>query len=147
MIYAFFLFAFVENHFLTKKFFLCVEINLTTGGPLYTCLVHPGTFALIDWKIEWIHTAKNLWRVLKCNFLDIFVAIFKTFCHTWMSSTSKLCPCFGTLSILMNIILHFLGWHNDSVVWCNIHIPMSAIILWLFAVSNVLALCKCQLEL
>ena len=39
MIYAFFSFAFVEKSFLTKKFFLCVEINLTTRGPLYTCLV------------------------------------------------------------------------------------------------------------
>ena len=39
MIYAFFLFVFVQKSFLTKKYFLYVEINLTTRGPLYTCLV------------------------------------------------------------------------------------------------------------
>ena len=39
MIYAFFLFVFVQKSFLTKKFFLFAEINLTTRGPLYTCLV------------------------------------------------------------------------------------------------------------
>ena len=41
MIYAFFLFVFVQKSFLTKKFFLHVEINLTTRGQLYTCLVIP----------------------------------------------------------------------------------------------------------
>ena len=40
MIYAFFLFVFVQKSFLTKTFFLYVEINLTTRGPLYTCLVN-----------------------------------------------------------------------------------------------------------
>ena len=35
MIYAFF----VQKSFLTKKFLLFAEINLTTQGPLYTCLV------------------------------------------------------------------------------------------------------------
>ena len=39
MIYAFFLFVFVQKSFLTKKSFLYVEINFTTLGPLYTCLV------------------------------------------------------------------------------------------------------------
>ena len=39
MIYAFFLFVFVPKSFLTKKIFLFAEINLTTRGPLYTCLV------------------------------------------------------------------------------------------------------------
>ena len=39
MIYAFFLFVFVQKSFLTKNFFLSVEINLTTRSPLYTCLV------------------------------------------------------------------------------------------------------------
>ena len=39
MIYAFFLFVFVQKSFLTKNFFLYVEINLTTRVPLYTCLV------------------------------------------------------------------------------------------------------------
>ena len=40
MIYAFFLFVFVQKSFLIKKIFLYVEINLTTRGPLYTCLVY-----------------------------------------------------------------------------------------------------------
>ena len=30
---------FVQKSFLTKNYFLIVEINLTTRGPLYTCLV------------------------------------------------------------------------------------------------------------
>ena len=38
MIYAF-LFFFVQKSFLTKNYFLTAEINLTTRGPLYTCLV------------------------------------------------------------------------------------------------------------
>ena len=38
MIYAFFDF-FVQKSFLTKNYFLTAEINLTTWGPLYTCLV------------------------------------------------------------------------------------------------------------
>ena len=42
MIYAFFLFVFVQKSFLTKKLFLFAEINLTTRGPLYTCLVEAG---------------------------------------------------------------------------------------------------------
>ena len=45
MIYAFFLFVFVQKSFLTKKFILYVEINLTTRGPLYTCLVSWGIFS------------------------------------------------------------------------------------------------------
>ena len=32
---------FVEKSFLTKSYFLIAEINLTTRGPLYTCLVVP----------------------------------------------------------------------------------------------------------
>ena len=40
MIYAFSLFVFVQESFLTKNFFLPAEINLTSRGPLYTCLVH-----------------------------------------------------------------------------------------------------------
>ena len=39
MIYAFFLFVFVQKSFLTNIFFPFAEINLTTRGPLYTCLV------------------------------------------------------------------------------------------------------------
>ena len=39
MIYAFFLFVFVQKSFLTKNYFLTAEINLTTRGPLYTCLI------------------------------------------------------------------------------------------------------------
>ena len=39
MVYAFFLFVFVQKSFLTKNYFLTAEINLTTLGPLYTCLV------------------------------------------------------------------------------------------------------------
>ena len=39
MIYAFFLFVFVQKSFFTKNLFLFAEINLTTRGPLYTCLV------------------------------------------------------------------------------------------------------------
>ena len=39
MIYAFFLFVFVQKSFLTKNCFLTAEINLTIRGPLYTCLV------------------------------------------------------------------------------------------------------------
>ena len=35
----FFYFLFVQKAFLTKKMFLFAEINLTTRGPLYTCLV------------------------------------------------------------------------------------------------------------
>ena len=38
MIYAFFLFVFVQKSFLTEKVFLYVEIHLTTRGPLCTCL-------------------------------------------------------------------------------------------------------------
>ena len=39
MIDVFFLFVFVQKSFLTKIFFIFAEINLTTRGPLYTCLV------------------------------------------------------------------------------------------------------------
>ena len=39
MIYAFLNF-FVQNSFLTKNCFHTAEINLTTRGPLYTCLVY-----------------------------------------------------------------------------------------------------------
>ena len=39
MIYAFFLFVFVQKSFLTKKLSRFAEINLTTRGPLYTWLV------------------------------------------------------------------------------------------------------------
>ena len=39
MIYAFSLSFFVQKSFLTKTFLLFAEINLTTRGPLYTCLV------------------------------------------------------------------------------------------------------------
>ena len=38
MTWAFFDF-FVQKSFLTKNYFLTAEINLTTRGPLYTCLV------------------------------------------------------------------------------------------------------------
>ena len=38
MIYTFFCF-YVQKSFLTKNCFLTAEINLTTRGPLYTCLV------------------------------------------------------------------------------------------------------------
>ena len=38
MVYAFFDF-FVQKSFLTEIYFLTAEINLTTRGPLYTCLV------------------------------------------------------------------------------------------------------------
>ena len=41
MIYAFFDF-FVQKSFLTKNHFHTAEINLTTEGPLYTCLVEYG---------------------------------------------------------------------------------------------------------
>ena len=39
MIYAFFDF-FVQKSFFTKNYFRTAEMNLTTRGPLYTCLVH-----------------------------------------------------------------------------------------------------------
>ena len=40
MICVFFLFVLVQKSFLTKKnVFLFAEINFTTRGPLYTCLV------------------------------------------------------------------------------------------------------------
>ena len=52
MIYAFFLFVFVQKSFLTKKFFFYVEINLTTGGPLYTCLVTYGNTIFISWMVD-----------------------------------------------------------------------------------------------
>ena len=39
MNYAFFYF-FVEKSFLTKNYFLIAEINFTTWGPSYTCLVY-----------------------------------------------------------------------------------------------------------
>ena len=48
MIYAFFLFVFVQKSFLTKKLFLFAEINLTTQGPLYTCLVLSATLDSVD---------------------------------------------------------------------------------------------------
>ena len=41
MINAFFDF-FVQKLFLTKNYFLIAEINFTTPGPLYTCLVVHG---------------------------------------------------------------------------------------------------------
>ena len=37
-----FYFFFVQKTFLTKNYFLTAEINLTTQGPLYTCLVIDG---------------------------------------------------------------------------------------------------------
>ena len=39
MICAFFDIFFVQKSFLTKNYFPTAEINLTTRGPLYTCLV------------------------------------------------------------------------------------------------------------
>ena len=43
MIYAFFLFVFVQKSFLTRKCFLYVEINLTTRGSLYIdCIIFIG---------------------------------------------------------------------------------------------------------
>ena len=39
MIYAFFDFLFVQKSFLIKSYLLTAEINLTTRGTLYTCLV------------------------------------------------------------------------------------------------------------
>ena len=38
-LYAFFLSFFVQKSFLNKNYFLNAEINLTTRGPLCTCLV------------------------------------------------------------------------------------------------------------
>ena len=42
MIYAFFD-VFVQKSFLTKDYFLTSEIDLTTLGPLHTCLVLNGS--------------------------------------------------------------------------------------------------------
>ena len=55
MIYAFFDF-FVQKSFLTKNYFLTAEINLTTRGPLYTCLV---CFYI------WSSVVLKIWRILK----------------------------------------------------------------------------------
>ena len=80
MIYAFFLFVFVQKSFLTKTFFLYVEINLTTRGPLYTCLVvlaedieccsdsrrilkgtlNRGIDPVSHEKIEWFHVSHRI---------------------------------------------------------------------------------------
>ena len=65
MIYSFFLFVFVQKSFLTKNFLLYVEINLTTRGPLYPCLV---MFACDSdqlwfwWKIFVMGFVNYLWR-------------------------------------------------------------------------------------
>ena len=48
--YAFFLFVFGQKSFLTATFFLYVEINLTTRGPLHTFLVAIAEKAL---HMEW----------------------------------------------------------------------------------------------
>ena len=60
MIDAFFNF-FIQKLFLTKNYFLTADINLTTRGPLYTCLFcmklghHKGTKATEPdfWKKSW----------------------------------------------------------------------------------------------
>ena len=50
MFYAFF----VQKSFLTRNYFLTAEINLTTRGPLHTCLVFmwPGEAGLDFHKIN-----------------------------------------------------------------------------------------------
>ena len=58
MIYAFFLFVFVKKSFLTKKFFLFAEINLTTRCPLYTCLVSNRKFP---------HWCNAIWLRMQCR--------------------------------------------------------------------------------
>ena len=45
MIFAFFYF-FVQKSFLTKNYFFIAEKNLTTQGPLHTCLVFPHSLQL-----------------------------------------------------------------------------------------------------
>ena len=55
MIYALFYF-FVQRSFLTKNYFLIAEINLTTWGPLYTCLVS----VLLVILIRYWHTSPNI---------------------------------------------------------------------------------------
>ena len=40
MIYVFFLIVYDQKSYLAKKKIIFAEINLTTRGPLYTCLVY-----------------------------------------------------------------------------------------------------------
>ena len=89
MIYAFF----VKKAFLTKKFFLFAEINLTIGGPLYTCLVSPNIHECdstseyceencYEWKsMSWFHQKRCCYKLIKYLLLIPYqVAWFFTIC-------------------------------------------------------------------
>ena len=68
MIYAFFLFVFVQKSFLTKKLSRFAEINLTTRGPLYTCLVF-----FLEASVKGIAFLVKVYTVLRVPFsLTIF---------------------------------------------------------------------------
>ena len=49
MIYAFLIFL-LKKHFLAKNYFLTDDINLTTRGPLYTCLVNISFCSSLDFE-------------------------------------------------------------------------------------------------
>ena len=73
MIYAYFDFL-VQKSFLTKNYFLIDEIDLTTQGPLYTCLVQ-----VFFYSISALRSFAEHWRgsrILHFSFLKMMKMCF-----------------------------------------------------------------------
>ena len=77
MIYGFFI-IFFKNLFLLKIIFLITAINLTTRGPLYTCLVFQREFDAKEF-VGWLES-QDIYPLLVYHFGS------RNFCYFWQKT-------------------------------------------------------------
>ena len=152
MIYAFFLFVFVQKSFLTKIILLFAEINLTSRGPLYTCLV-------LVWLLKYnakcyrldtirdgltivahflVHDFKK-WMISKCHKVDIIeIDVLNNLWQIWNMSKFFCNMDQGNIEFVC-ILIYYARAKFPLIIWNTVwRFPWMNIILqiWAFCCKN-----------
>ena len=141
--YAFFHFL-CSKIILTKNYFHTAEINLTTRGPLYTCLVTICIWVSAVFYLEFylsFYTFVN-WSYCYNNWYFDVVCLWRKATPLRTSSFISLCSFFNLLSASIGALQFFRESHICSLLFliCPLYIPK---LLYPFCIHTSLSVSLC----